>query len=155
MKQSTQTRFIRAFMSAVLASGLTRQELVQLLNAFPHDQELDFAMKVGLKAAIDALSSVEAAERGPTSLYHEREPEEDAYEIIKRRKLTKAQVLRVMELAGNRKSSLLSAPNLTLRETLSRFFASSSENEKYRFAELLEHANSKDDAFLKGILRDG
>jgi len=112
-------------------------------------------MKVGLKAAIDALSSVEAAERGPTSLYHEREPEEDAYEIIKRRKLTKAQVLRVMELAGNRKSSLLSAPNLTLRETLSRFFASSSENEKYRFAELLEHANSKDDAFLKGILRDG
>jgi hypothetical protein len=148
-------------MSSILASELSREELMEIRHRFTSDMGLASAMVASLDAAIFALEATRQFEYRSTpepaavSLAPHRaaQSEEAAYELIKRRRLSKDKVLRTMTMAGHRNRLPLSVEHLTLRELLSAFFVSSTPEEQDRLVELLDHAASKDDAFLQGILR--
>lgn len=153
MKPNTRKRFFRAFVSSILASEMTEMELKEMLNEISYDPELTYEIKRGIKAALDVLVKSDAPENHFMPL--QDEPYDALYETIKKRRLSKNFVYEVINMATGNKISKYISENQTMRELLASFYSMASKREQERFLDLLSHSgNSKDDAFLQGIIRN-
>ena len=152
MKPNTRKRFIRAFVSSVLSSEMTEKELIEVINEFPHDAELNIEIRRGLNSILSLLHATQTNE-GEFMQMQFNDQFETVYAKIQKRRLPKEILIEVIRsVVGPKRINEYSTKN-TARELLDKFYSGSSKREQDLFIELLDFGKSKDDAFLQGIIR--
>ena len=152
MKPNTRKRFIRAFVSSVLSSEMTEKELIEVINEFPHDAELNIKIKRRLNSILSLLHATQTNE-GEFMQMQFNDQFETVYAKIQKRRLPKEILIEVIRsVVGPKRINEYSTKN-TARELLDKFYSGSSKREQDLFIELLDFGKSKDDAFLQGIIR--
>lgn len=152
MKPNTQKRIFRAFVTSLLASDMTEAELREILSTTTHDSELAHEIKRGVAAALGVLHASDVHKEESFQPRYE-DPAETAYDIIKRRRLSKSSVFETIKMTIGNKVRRNLSDDLTMRELLVSFYSVASKREQEMFVDLLGYGSSKDDAFLQGILR--
>jgi hypothetical protein len=153
MKLITRKRFVRAFLSSILASEMTEKELMEIISEFPYDPELNLEIRQGLNSILGVLSTTHVPAEEHTQ-FSFNDPLESAYAKVKKRRLSKENLLETIRLVIGSKGLRTYSGSNTVREMLDRFFSVSTQSEQELFLELLDYGKSKDDAFLQGIIRN-
>lgn len=152
MKLVTRKKFVRAFVSSVLSSELTENEVMEIVNEFPYDPELTQDIRRGLSTVLELIYSTGIHKNESIPLPF-GESFDAAYSIIKKRRLSKREILELIGLAVGNKGLKVFSENDSVKEILETFYSTASMREQNIFIELLNHGVVKDDAFLKGMLR--
>jgi hypothetical protein len=149
MRASTRERVLRTLLSAFINSSLTPQELEELLDEISVNSKL----REDLRRAFSAVSSALHDERRQKELHPtELSSVHQILDLVKQRRLSKDEVLRVMIRAAPSLTPKLALDNATLRDIIRDFWARASVVERSKFIALFAPKGSVgSDEYLQGI----
>jgi hypothetical protein len=150
MRARVREKIARAVVSALIGSELTARELREATDELcrypflnPKDAERLLDLIDGL--IVDAPQKAFGDEVG-------RSTQEIALHHIERRRLSKREVLDLMEKSFGKPIGELVSTDLTRNEMISRFFGIATSSSIQRFLALIA-PTSKDDPYLQGIMK--
>ena len=149
MRHKTKERVMRILLASLLESDLSTRELKEVANGLT-EQRFSWDFGKILHDTIMHLYDLEVDKQPP---FHQDEIENIAYEIVKRRKITKKLLTDFIGIVSQdlRRMVPFDPP---VREILVDFFNLASREEANHLMEMLQEGK-KADAYLKGIMQRG
>lgn len=151
VKNIAKQRVQRLFLGALLTSGLSTRELLEMSRQLADDPTFLRDFSFLLQDVLHVLSPTSMAKKGQFDSYiHAFEAPERAYEIIKKRRLSKLRVLSIMQTVTPNIEEI--SPELSMRQIVEKFFSQASVQATEHFLALLG-APTKEDPYLRGITK--
>ncbi len=149
---SRKKRAIRLFVAALLESELSVDEMRELLREIAEAPGFADTVANMISYVIDHLPSGTPRKQPP----NERENMSIGnllYSAIQRRRLSKPELLRIMESISSEGETIKEARrNATVHQLISEFISRTSERDAERLLKVIDPVGS-DDAYLRGITR--
>jgi hypothetical protein len=159
MKSIIQNRAVRCITSALLGSTLSERELDEVANELLHGGNLtrqigkiirEFLADAGSSSGIAKVSQLEEDIKltgHPLA--------DEAMAIIKKKRLSKVSIIKKMGVISPKAFDYFrERMDVSVQEMLLEFFKNEPHDKGFAFLELLEGRTSRDDEYLRGIMRE-